>query len=845
MPSSCVKNQLCKKNYIPLCVGLICCFSCANFLFAKQSQGNQENQAGKEGAKSEQVRKDLQLEELLNRLKQVGDDELKVIAEPNQTPEQAEQVEKKRKALALFMTGRDREHARKFKTAYSAYQEAIQLDPKSLYLYRAIIPLAFRLEKVEDAINFAKKAVEIDPNNFELLSQLGIYALRRQDIAGSIKYFEKAVKSKTVDKKSGTYVSIISQLGQLYLAIGQKEKAAQSYLVVYQALTQPDQYSLDFRTQRAIESLKGNKAATFEMLGELFLATDKLKQAQDCFERASQASRRNKAVYSYQLARVLNKQKKYTQALEKLQEYFEAKLSSKGIGPYLLYAELLTATGRQDQLLSEIEKLSKKDPKNAELQRYLAERYLDARQFDKAEAILLEILKGKSTGEVQLGLMKVYRARKDAAKTLDALTEAMMNGANTARLEAELELIGQDKKLANEILETGEKQVDELKDDRKKFTQSYLLAKLAMQQKAFDQAIAFYRRALKIRKEPQIQLTLYNELTQFLNSEKQYEKAIEILKEGIDSPALARFRKAFQQSLVRTLVMNDQPDEAIKIIKAIQETEPDSLQWAYMEGWVYYSSKQWDKAIEVYVPLLERAIDAGDAQVRNIRYDLSRCLAFSGRADKAIELLDQMIQDDPKELLWKFQKGWVYYYSKQWPAAIKQFQEILADSENGIQNEALIRQTKFSLSAAFVQNKQFREGEIILEKIYEQDKEDISVCNDLGYLYADQNKKLAQAEEMIKKALDAEPENNAYLDSMGWVKYRLGKFEEAKKYLEQAVKESESGDAVLWDHLGDCYNKLNQKEKAVDAWKKALQHESESKYPDKELIKKIEAKIKP
>ncbi len=826
----------CGNGFTPLCLGLLCCICFSSLLFAQEKEAEQS---------VPQSENKLQLEELLNRLRQVGDDELKIVTEPNQTPEQAEQSENKRKAVALFMTGRNYEHTRKFSEAYSVYQKAIQLDPKSLYLYRAIIPLAFRLEKVEEAINFAKKAVEIDPDNFELLSQLGIYALRRQDIAGSIKYFEKAVNSRTVDKKSNTYVSIISQLGQLYLAIGQKEKAAESYLVVYRALTQPEKYSLDFRTQRALESLKGNKAATFEMLGELFLTTNRLKQAQDCFERASLASRKNKAVYSYQIARVLNKQKKYDQAFEKLQEYFDAKLNSKGTGPYLLYAELLVATKRENELLPSIKKLSENDPENAELKRYLAGRYLDAKQFDQAEKILLEILKGKSKGDVQLGLMQVYRARKDAAKTLDALTEAMMNGANTSRLEAELELIGQDESLTNEILEIGEKQHEELKDDRKKFTQSYLLAKLAMQQKKTDQAIAFYRLAMKLRKEPQIQLTLYSELIQYLNREKQFDKAIELLIEESEAPALARFRKSIQQQLVQTYVMNDQPEEAIKVVKSVQETEPESLQWAYLEGWVHYSSKNWEEAIKVFVPLLERALDKGDeVQVSRVRHDLSRCLAFSGRADKAIELLDQSIEDDPQELLWKFQKGWVYYYSKQWPAAIKEFQQILAESENDSGNDRLIRQTKFSLSAALVQNKQFREGEIILEKMYELDKEDVSTCNDLGYLYADQNKNLQQAEEMIKKALDAEPENNAYLDSMGWVKYRLGKYEEARKYLELAVKESESGDAVLWDHLGDCYDKLNLKEKAIDAWKKAMQHESESKYPDKELIKKIKAKLK-
>ncbi len=219
-------------------------------------------------------------------------------------------------------------------------------------------------------------------------------------------------------------------------------------------------------------------------------------------------------------------------------------------------------------------------------------------------------------------------------------------------------------------------------------------------------------------------------------------------------------------------------------------------------------------------------------------------MAFAGMTDEALELMSQSIAAEPDELLWQFQKGWIHYYTHNWPAAIATFEELIKKGSTGERNQRLVRQAKFSLSAAYVQNEQFDEGERVLEEIYEQNPTDASVCNDLGYLYADRGKKLEQAYEMIKLAIEAEPDNKAYLDSMGWVLYRLERYEEAREYLEKAVKDSEKSDAVLWDHLGDAYHKLNLQEKAVSAWKTALEHEQHEKFPNKTLIQQIEEKLK-
>jgi Tfp pilus assembly protein PilF len=98
---------------------------------------------------------------------------------------------------------------------------------------------------------------------------------------------------------------------------------------------------------------------------------------------------------------------------------------------------------------------------------------------------------------------------------------------------------------------------------------------------------------------------------------------------------------------------------------------------------------------------------------------------------------------------------------------------------------------------------------------------------------------------MIRKALASEPENAAYLDSMGWVLYRLGKLDEAASHLEKAVGLPTGNDSTLWDHLGDVYSKLDKPEKAKNAWKKALELAKEDKSTKPEEIKAIEDKLKP
>jgi tetratricopeptide (TPR) repeat protein len=114
-------------------------------------------------------------------------------------------------------------------------------------------------------------------------------------------------------------------------------------------------------------------------------------------------------------------------------------------------------------------------------------------------------------------------------------------------------------------------------------------------------------------------------------------------------------------------------------------------------------------------------------------------------------------------------------------------------------------------------------------------------CNYLAYMWADHNSHLKEAREMIEQALKIDPNNGAYIDTLGWIEFQQGEFGQALRDLLHASEEMAHDDPVVFEHIGDTYAKLNQVAKALEAWKKALALDPKNK----RLAEKIDrAKIK-
>jgi tetratricopeptide (TPR) repeat protein len=88
-------------------------------------------------------------------------------------------------------------------------------------------------------------------------------------------------------------------------------------------------------------------------------------------------------------------------------------------------------------------------------------------------------------------------------------------------------------------------------------------------------------------------------------------------------------------------------------------------------------------------------------------------------------------------------------------------------------------------------------------------------------MLADRGVKLDEALTLIKKALELDPSNGAYLDSLGWAYYRLGKYDLAEENLTKASQRIQT-DPTVQDHLGDLYLKTGRLKLAAAHWERAL-----------------------
>ncbi len=102
------------------------------------------------------------------------------------------------------------------------------------------------------------------------------------------------------------------------------------------------------------------------------------------------------------------------------------------------------------------------------------------------------------------------------------------------------------------------------------------------------------------------------------------------------------------------------------------------------------------------------------------------------------------------------------------------------------------------------------------------DPNDADILNFLGYHLADKNKKIPEAKELVERALQLDPDNGFYLDSLGWVYYRMGRGDEAVDNIRRAIRAMNTDDAVLRDHLGDAYLLAGDTDRAIQEWQRAL-----------------------
>jgi len=227
-------------------------------------------------------------------------------------------------------------------------------------------------------------------------------------------------------------------------------------------------------------------------------------------------------------------------------------------------------------------------------------------------------------------------------------------------------------------------------------------------------------------------------------------------------------------------------------------------------------AKEWQKATDAAQEAVKKLPTS-----RDLKMVLAAQQADMGDADKALKDVRGMLKGGANSASEDRQ---VYITLAQMYTRLRRFGEA---------EEALDKAEQLSVKAddkeyiwflrgsTFEREKRYTEAEEEFKKVLASDPEHASALNYLGYMLADQNMKLEEALGYIKRAVDLDPTNGAYLDSLGWAYFRLGKYELAEDNLLKASQKINT-DPTVHDHLGDLYQKTGRLKMAATNWERAL-----------------------
>ncbi len=239
-------------------------------------------------------------------------------------------------------------------------------------------------------------------------------------------------------------------------------------------------------------------------------------------------------------------------------------------------------------------------------------------------------------------------------------------------------------------------------------------------------------------------------------------------------------------ALVSLLVETQDFDRALKLLGDYRKTHPNDYLAAVLNVQIFTDQKRYDEGHALVDALPEDVRKKNEKEILLIHADL-------------------------------------YQRQKDWSRALDNYRHLIEKyGEDG--------QYLMGAGLTCQEMGRHKDAETYYLKAVRVAPQDPETYNTLGYFYADTNQKLDEALNLIQKAAKMKPDAGHILDSLGWVYYRLGNYKTAVENLEKSVKMMESTpDPVVYEHLGDAYEKLGSIDRARGAWVKALELDKESK----------------
>ena len=477
--------------------------------------------------------------------------------------------------------------------------------------------------------------------------------------------------------------------------------------------------------------------------------------------------------------------------------------------------------GDSEGLLNYFERVTEKDLSNYELVADVARRFLQQGKTDRALKLLDRVAeRPDAPGELH-ALHGV--ALTSVGRTADAL-KAYMRAAErppviVAVYQAVVRILADDRRTAEALplLIRARKSFATEPGSLLDIADLYRVigsadARWQVQAKAAALEVLAQVRSLK-PEDPALALRLSDRYAQ-LGQADQAEAVLRELQERAprNSAAVSRLAELYLRS--------GRIPEASRQLEALRKIDPANPVTYYFLGVVALEEKQFERARNHF----ERAILINPG-LEPAHTDLAVALLSLLRPEEAVNVLDRARKEVPPSFRIEYLSGVARSQLKRFDQALEAYS---AAEKLGSTNQPPLTDHRFYFQVGALLERKGDETKSIeyLEKALELKPDYDDALNHLGYMWAEKGKNLPKARAMIEQALKAEPENPAYMDSMGWVLFKLGKHPEALDWLLKARQRMTEPDATVLDHVGDAAAACARWDLAREAWAASLKVEA-------------------
>ena len=519
------------------------------------------------------------------------------------------------------------------------------------------------------------------------------------------------------------------------------------------------------------------------------------------------------------------------------------KIEPDSVDDHLLLGRLYRLSSDLQKAENELKTAVKLDPSSEEAVTTLAMLYTDEGDTAHALQVLASVPDAARSAKLYSALGAAYEQRKEYKSAIDAYKHAIV--LDRDNLDA---IRGLAENLSNDgQMEAALEQYKVIADANPEDAQTYLrMAEIYRRQGKYDLALENLKKADTM--VPDSMEVPYN-MAAVYQAQGRYDDAVKLLQdllkkteksETSSSQADRNNRAIFIERLGMVYREQENYTAAVETFRKMLPLGEENARSGYQEMIdTYREAKQWPQATAVAKEAVQKLPND-----RDLRMVLDSQLADTGEADKALADARSLIKGGPEDREVYLRLGIMYTRVKRYKEA-EDALNAAAEKSTKAEDKAYVY---FLRGDLYQRQKMFDQAETEFRKVLSStsptDPSNASTLNYLGYMNADRGVKLDESLNYIKQALTFEPNNGAYLDSLGWAYFKLGKFDLAEESLTKAAVHMGS-DPTVQEHLGDLYQKTGRLKQAAAHWDRAVQEWNKTvpAEVDNEAFAKVQQKL--